>query len=1194
MDQYRIAAEIKVYELRLLDQLIDWLSDKLPRLGEPNWWDVLVYDNLTDLQQEDVRKNNITSLEGLDLASLLQVVLRNWWLLKDKYPLYKKDKDNVYAMKEVRNDWAHVKKIIITKQKAVKDIQLYIDVVQLFGASSKDTSDMESFLLAVENDEDYVTPKIQTTTVSSAPTVEPVVEVIDGFEVGMQVELVSDPSKIGVVMKTDNGKYTVFMENAQKVFFKEQLKLHIPEIVEDRVPLSRVRCALTAHQILNPGSSNLYSLNAARIDFVPYQFRPALKMIKSDSPRLLVADDVGVGKTIEAGLILKEMEARSNTDSVLIICPRPLVAERKWQLEMKRFDEDFTQLNGSDLQRCIDETDRDGEWPDRDKKTIIPYSLFSEDMLYGTRSTSTKKYKKKGLLELDPPPHFDLVIVDEAHAIRNANTYSYRAVEFLTRNADAVVFLTATPLQNSNKDLYTLLNVLRPDIVLDNDTFTTMSEPNAYINSLLRIVRNQKEGWQEEAKEEISNILGTSWGRSVTQHNPNFGKIFDLLDKESITREEKVEALGWIESLHSFNTMLTRTRRKDIGDFCIRHTQTVNVPLTDKQREIYEAVLSFEERALTMLHGDRSVYFMMCTIMRQAASCIYGLVPFLDDLIRKRLDQISGDGEFIDFEGDDYNLSIDEKKSLQELADSIRELAKDLPEEDYKLEKLYEIIENKQKEENNRIILFSSFRHTLSYIREHLIKKGYRVAQVDGSVEDEERFKIRQRFLMDRDEENAIDILLFSEVGCEGLDYQFCDSMINYDLPWNPMRIEQRIGRIDRRGQVSETVRIYNMITEGTIDAVIHDRCLSKIGIFERCIGDCSEILGQISNNIFKIMFDPSLTPEDRELKIEQMADNEISKVQELNRLEQEERTLYGFDLSSYIQNKDVQDAENTWISPETISNLVDAFLVDYLGDGEYIRSNKETEIKNMHLIQDKRQMLLENLEEMAFTNTTAASKLWNAYLKSTKQNLRITYDSDCAKENRDVTFLTQMHPLVLQAAQYEGQKLPCEIGIQVSDVALPAGDYEFLIYAWRFVGFRPDIRLVAVSEDKNVEGSILDIIQYALDYDFDSSNHEAKWDALENLHYEKWQNAKESYVEDVKEDCEYRVGQLRQTTTKREIIINGQIENAKDEKIIRMRTSQLLKLRNDYEQQKKNLEAAIQKADIHTEPLIKGVLHVN
>ena len=224
-----------------------------------------------------------------------------------------------------------------------------------------------------------------------------------------------------------------------------------------------------------------------------------------------------------------------------------------------------------------------------------------------------------------------------------------------------------------------------------------------------------------------------------------------------------------------------------------------------------------------------------------------------------------------------------------ELADEIEILSEKLTDDDPKFDRMYEIICEKQKEENNRVIIFSSFRNTLAYIRKKLERRGVRVGQIDGSVPDAERYALRQRFLVSRDTEDAIDVLLFSEVGCEGLDYQFCDTMINYDLPWNPMRIEQRIGRIDRRGQKSDTVRIYNMITEDTIDETIYDRCLSKIGVFESSIGDCSEILGDISEQILKIMFDPRLTEEERNAKIEQMADNEVMKVQEMQRLEQDE-----------------------------------------------------------------------------------------------------------------------------------------------------------------------------------------------------------------------------------------------------------------------------------------------------------------
>ena len=1191
MDDSYMIGKMNTFMHQLGEKMSDWLGSRLPKLTD-NWWSELVYSNLSPLQRDQVDLKHISELKGLDLAALLRVFDRNWFVITSSWFVNNKERQKIKDMMGVRNSWAHITSEEISKEKVISDVEIIIELMQAFDASMSETKDMEVFIMNVEDDADIQekTEPIPVSVTASKSANPAPIPVAGDIAVGSLVTLVSDPSKAGAVIAIDNGKYTVWMGNAPQTFYKEQIQIKAPEITSVHLALSRVKSALTAYQINNPSSSNLYSLNAARIDFVPYQFRPALKMIKADSPRLLVADDVGVGKTIEAGLILKEMEARANINSVLIICPRPLVAERKWQLEMKRFDEDFTQMDGRDLIEAISETDRDGEWPDRHKKTVIPYSLFGEDIIMGTESLSDKKRKYKGLQQLDPPPHFDLVIVDEAHNIRNSNTWAYQGVELFTRNADAVVFLTATPLQNSNNDLYTLLNLLRPDVVFDKDTFQTMAEPNGYVNGLLRAVRNQGEDWQEQAKEEISHILETSWGRNVIQHNPNFARVFDLVDKGELTREEKIEAISLIESLHSFNGLITRTRRRDIEDFCVRHTQTIKVPFTSVQQDLYDALIEFESNSLAQLHGSRSVRFMMCTIMRQAASCIYGLAPFLNDIVQKRLNQIQEDGEL--FEAD-FDMSSDLENSIFELADEIAKLSENLPPQDPKLEKLYEVIEQKQLEENNRVILFSSFRHTLKYVRKHLQEKGYRVGQVDGSVPDEERFKIRERFLMDRDEKDAIDILLFSEVGCEGLDYQFCDTMINYDLPWNPMRIEQRIGRIDRRGQKSESVRIYNMITDGTIDAVIHDRCLSKIGVFEASIGDCSEILGDISEQIFKIMLDPGLSDEERQMKIEKMADNEVMKVQELNRLEQEEKSLYGFDLSNYIQNRDVQDAVSAWISPDSLSNLVDSFLIDFLGDGEYIRSNKVNELRTMRISGEKRQMLLEDLKNISLANNNTATKYWNAYLKSNNAQLRITYDASTAKDNRDVTFLTQMHPLVLQAANYESKQLPCEIGISISDDNIPAGDYEFLIYAWKYVGLRPDIKLIAISDNEDVQANVLNYMQYASDYAFDDGAHTARWDSMDGLHYDRWQSAKTEYVELVREDCDFRIEQLRQTTTKREIIIRGQIANATDERILRMRTAQLENLRKSYEAQKKDLEETVQKADIHTQPLIKGVLHV-
>lgn len=1189
MDTALLNSKMNEYMFRLNQKMGAWLAKKLPKITD-NWWQELVINNLSSLQKDNVLKEGINSIDGLDLAALLRIVDRNWFAITSQFYINNKERYKIRDMQQVRNDWAHITPSDITKEKVINDANIIIELMQAFDASMKETMDMESFVLDVEDDKDIrieaqksveKKPVAETSPVSAAESTE--------IALGSVVTLVSDPKTVGAVIAINGNSYTVLVNGVSQKFYREQIQLQEKKKAEEYLSLKEVRAALTAYQINNPGSSNLYSLNAARIDFVPYQFRPALKMIKADSPRILVADDVGVGKTIEAGLILKEMEARSSLNSVLVICPRPLVAERKWQLEMKRFDESFTQLDGRTLAECILETDRDGEWPERHSKTIIPYSLFSEDSVMGRQSKSSKKHKNMGLTELDPIPHFDLVIVDEAHNIRNANTWMYRGVELFCRNADAVVFLTATPLQNSNNDLYTLLNLLRPDVVLDKDTFQTMSEPNSFVNNLLRIVRNQEEGWQEAGKQELANILGTTWGRNVIQHNPDFEKIFNFLDRQEVSRDEKIEAISIIEGFHSFHTMINRTRRKDIEDFCIRRTQTVNVPFNSAQRDLYDALIDFESTALAQLHGSRSVRFMLCTIMRQASSCIYGLAPFMNDLVNKRLAQIQEDGELYEY---DVEMNSDEENSLFELADEIDALSRSLPKDDPKLTKLLEIVDQKQTDENNRIIIFSSFRHTLAYLKKNLKEHGIRVGQVDGSVPDEERYKLRQRFLLDRDDKNAIDVLLFSEVGCEGLDYQFCDSMINYDLPWNPMRIEQRIGRIDRRGQKNDTVKIYNMITEDTIDAVIYDRCLSKIGVFEASIGDCSEILGDISDQIFKIMFDSELTDEERKMKIEKMADNEVMKVQELHRLEQEEKSLYGFDLSKYIIDKDVQEAENQWINPQSMNEMVNAFMDDYLGQGEYIRGKSEA--KTLRLAADKRKLLLDDLKSMQLPTNNNAVKLWKAYLKSDKPVLPVTFDSNYAKDNRDVAFLTQMHPLVMDAAAYESKKFPCNVSVRVADPEIQSGNYEFLVYAWKYVGLRPDIQLIAVSDNEAVEKNILSFLHYASDTMGEDVSYADKWNSMDKLHYQRWQAAKDNYTADVRNECEYRLEQISHSSNQQEAIVRSQIQSATDEKIKRMREAQLENLKKKYADQKTMVEGTISKADIHTNLLVKGVLHVD
>ena len=163
---------------------------------------------------------------------------------------------------------------------------------------------------------------------------------------------------------------------------------------------------------------------------------------------------------------------------------------------------------------------------------------------------------------------------------------------------------------------------------------------------------------------------------------------------------------------------------------------------------------------------------------------------------------------------------------------------------------------------------------------------------------------------------DALDVLLSSEVGCEGLDFQFCDFLVNYDLPWNPMRIEQRIGRIDRYGQQSETVAIVNFITPGTVDAEIYERCLWRIGVFQHAIGGTEEILGEITQELHDIAESFDLTPEERARQLQQLADNGIRQIPEEQELESKQAELFGLNVPQASWRQEIAEAESHWLSP--------------------------------------------------------------------------------------------------------------------------------------------------------------------------------------------------------------------------------------------------------------------------------------
>ena len=1189
MNEQAIVSKMHEYLHSATKELCAWLQKMLPRVSK-DWWQVCVMDNLSFAQKQYAEEKGYSKLEDLDLAALLRVADRSWYDMRSFAYLPNKDRQTVRNMVKVRNNWAHLSGAISDKDVVLADLDNTLEFFEGVIVTNKYTQSIYDFKREIEatdfsavfNDEPVV--------------VQPVVQqpvVAGGIQERDRVYLTGSPDTIGMVFSiTDVGgtkKYDVFVDGDIKTFYEGQIKKIDSAPSYSWVDLSTLQSNLTAYEINNPSAGNLYSLNAARIDFVPYQFRPALKLIKSDEPKILIADSVGVGKTIEAGLIIKELEARHELDNILIVCPKPLVAERKWELEMKRFDEDFIPMDGATLRQAISDTHRDEEWPMRYNKAIIPYSILDSKTYEGEEHRRGKQY---GLLDLDPAPHFDLVIIDEAHHIRNGSlekdkAFAYKCVRYFCEHADAVIMLTATPLQTSDDDLFTLMNLLRPDVIMDKDVFSLMSRPNEFIYKCSHAIRGANEGWQEAALAAMQNVKSTQWGENVIAKNPIYADVIERLSKPEITREERVKLVSDVESLHSFNSMLNRTRRKDIQDFCIRRSYTVETSFTDQQYALHNELLRFEFEALSRLHSMRCIPFMMSTIRRQAASCIFGLAPHIRDIIARRFNQMADDP---DIDIDEFDLDAKSTSTLVSLAQRVIELADNLPEEDPKFDSIIKVIDEKQKLDNNKIILFSSFRHTLNYLEKKLLKMGYRVAQINGGVKDEDRRELRERFELNKNDPDAIDILLFTEVGSEGLDYQFCDMMINYDLPWNPMRIEQRIGRIDRRGQKSEAVNIYNIITADTVDADIYSRCLMRIGIFERSIGECEEVLGAIGAQIEEIAVNTALTPEERRIKLEQMADNEIRRMQELNKLEDEERALFGFDLSNYTATKEIKDAESPWIEPENIQRLVERYLTDRLGEGQFIIG--ASELKQLRLNKDARMTLLEDFRKLSNIKS-ALKRKWENYLKGSEPMHTLTFTTETASKERKAFFITPMHPLVKQAAKHFATNTVSHIHLKYYSDELPVGSFPFSIYAWSYVGINPMFRVVPVCENELLASELTDILQDADTTSTSVTVDRNTWTSLESKHIALWQKEKENYISNVQSTANYKLESISSNYRNRKRTLEQKIRDAFEEKIRRMYQSELNTATENYQNKVDEINERASRADIHTTLIANGIVEV-
>ena len=470
-----------------------------------------------------------------------------------------------------------------------------------------------------------------------------------------------------------------------------------------------------------------------------------------------------------------------------------------------------------------------------------------------------------------------------------------------------------------------------------------------------------------------------------------------------------------------------------------------------------------------------------------------------------------------------------------------------------------------------------------------LSKNSIRIGLIHGDIPDEERRDLRHRFSLEKENPQAVDVLLSSEIGCEGLDFQFCDGLVNYDIPWNPMRVEQRIGRIDRYGQKSQTVVIYNLITPGTVDAEIYERCLLRIGVFRQALGGSEEILGRVTREIQDIAERFNLTREEKANRLQQLAENEIRAIQEQANLEEVQANFFGLSLPSRDEQL-IKQASSFWLSPKMLANLVESYL-GRLESGKALRSLAEKLVITLKLGLDTREKLL--LDFKALNLTGASAQNWQRWLKNNDPYITITFDATTAAERRDIFFITPLHPLARQAAQTVEPANPIISNFAVSIFDVPKGKYPYAIYRWRKLGIKEDFTFQPVCTDIRIAERMLELLELGRENSKTEDISHDEEQALEIVHHKLWSDARVEHIEQVRQNTKIHMASLETTHRARISLLGEQRDSANDLRIRRMKDSQIEAATRDYDQRFVELEKCTAQVDIIAEGVVFGILTV-
>jgi superfamily II DNA or RNA helicase len=622
---------------------------------------------------------------------------------------------------------------------------------------------------------------------------------------------------------------------------------------------------LTHEKIADPRDDVIYSVRTAAADFHPYQFRPVIKLVREDAGGILIADEVGLGKTIEAGYILKELKARDRFGfkRAMIVCPATL--RSKWQEEMsRRFGERFEILNADGLRTVIDRVS--AGVGDPGFQVIVSYETIRVADI------------QSRLPEVSP---VDLVICDEAHHLRNPATQVHRALHDFRPSVSNLVLLSATPIQIRADNLRVLLALIAPDRVQDGEGFARQLTANQQLvlaeSMLLKDDAEAREGAARIVDDMVQahDLIGIP-----EQHLKSLAARIRRLPRDA-PASERLDIAADIRDAGPFSTILTRTRRREVQTGgAVRRANVLDVCFSQDERIVHDWFLDMARRHYSEADGRNAIgRIESVNLQRRFSSSLQAsLRQIADQQALSGLDE--GDGE-----------GSGRVPPMDELPAEVRRSAEALlrGNTDSKYDSLLAAVRRLLKESpGEKFVVFSFFKRTLAYLADRLAEDGISCVLIDGDVPSnphrpsrDERGRRIERFREDK----GVSVLLSSEVGSEGLDFQdVCSIVVNYDLPWNPMRIEQRIGRVDRYGQRSPTVTVINFKVNGTIEDDVYQRLLDRIEIFRSSIGDLDVILGEVEEHIEKIVMSRGLSDAD----VERLGKEAVDRVESVRRIAEE------------------------------------------------------------------------------------------------------------------------------------------------------------------------------------------------------------------------------------------------------------------------------------------------------------------